>query len=93
MRYDDDSAEHDPLAPIPLPREEEPIDLDIHTIPERPGEPEHWHLDVRFVIVAPEGAREIVSDESIELAWFSPGAIASLHTDDSVRRLFALVFG
>src|SRR5262245_64485460 len=35
----------------------EPIDLDCHRIPTRPGEPEHWHLDTRFLVRAPEGAR------------------------------------
>ncbi|MGV3623821.1 MAG: NUDIX hydrolase [Archangium sp.] len=30
----------------------EPIDVDVHTIPARKTEPEHQHLDVRFLIVA-----------------------------------------
>jgi 8-oxo-dGTP pyrophosphatase MutT (NUDIX family) len=28
-----------------------PFDLDIHQIPDRPGEPAHWHLDVRYLLV------------------------------------------
>jgi 8-oxo-dGTP pyrophosphatase MutT (NUDIX family) len=28
-----------------------PFDLDIHEIPERPGEPAHWHLDVRYLLI------------------------------------------
>jgi ADP-ribose pyrophosphatase YjhB (NUDIX family) len=28
-----------------------PFDLDVHRIPEREGEPSHWHLDVRFLVV------------------------------------------
>jgi 8-oxo-dGTP pyrophosphatase MutT (NUDIX family) len=28
-----------------------PFDLDIHQIPERPGEPAHFHLDVRYLVV------------------------------------------
>lgn len=28
-----------------------PFDLDIHQIPERPDEPAHWHLDVRYLVV------------------------------------------
>lgn len=28
-----------------------PFDLDIHEIPERPGEPAHFHLDVRYLLV------------------------------------------
>jgi len=28
-----------------------PFDLDIHRIPDRPNEPAHWHLDVRYLVV------------------------------------------
>jgi 8-oxo-dGTP pyrophosphatase MutT (NUDIX family) len=28
-----------------------PFDLDIHEIPERPGEPMHWHLDIRYLVI------------------------------------------
>jgi 8-oxo-dGTP pyrophosphatase MutT (NUDIX family) len=68
------------------------IDLDIHKIPARGSEPEHLHLDVRFVVHAPRGAREINSDESHALAWVSPAELSALNTDDSVRRLFRHVF-
>ncbi|MCZ6599191.1 MAG: NUDIX hydrolase, partial [Planctomycetota bacterium] len=47
-----------------------PIDLDVHPIPARPGEPEHLHLDARFLVHAPEDAREVLSHESVQLAWF-----------------------
>jgi 8-oxo-dGTP pyrophosphatase MutT (NUDIX family) len=47
-----------------------PIDVDVHAIPARPGEPEHLHLDTRFLVWAPEGAREVVSAESNALGWF-----------------------
>jgi 8-oxo-dGTP pyrophosphatase MutT (NUDIX family) len=70
-----------------------PIDLDIHVIPARKGEPEHLHYDTRFLVVAPPGARAVVSDESHELRWVTPGELAALATDDSVRRLVRIVFG
>jgi 8-oxo-dGTP pyrophosphatase MutT (NUDIX family) len=69
-----------------------PIDVDIHVIPARPGEPEHLHLDTRFLVVAPRGAREVASDESHELAWISPGEVGDFLTDASVLRLFERVF-
>ena len=28
-----------------------PFDVDVHEIPERPGEPAHFHLDVRYLLV------------------------------------------
>lgn len=47
-----------------------PIDVDVHRIPARKGEPEHFHHDIRFVLVAGRGQRIVVSDESHALGWF-----------------------
>lgn len=77
-----DGLEIDPL----------PVDLDVHPIPERKDEPEHLHLDVRFLVFAPEGARELASEESLELRWFTPEEASDLETDDSVRRLFRIAW-
>jgi 8-oxo-dGTP pyrophosphatase MutT (NUDIX family) len=71
----------------------EPLDLDCHRIPARPGEPEHWHLDVRYVVRAPESAEPRISAESKALRWFAPDELARIETDASVRRLFALALG
>ena len=53
-----------------------PFDLDVHRIPDRPGEPGHFHLDVRYLLVGRgepcEGA-----------AWYTLGEAG----DESVRRL------
>lgn len=70
-----------------------PIDLDVHAIPARKDEPEHLHLDTRFVVHAPEGAREVASEESIALRWFTREELATIETDDSVRRLVERVLG
>lgn len=67
-----------------------PVDLDIHSIPARGAEPEHLHLDVRFLAQAPNGAREVLSDESLALAWIDGAALGNLPVDESVRRLFRL---
>jgi ADP-ribose pyrophosphatase YjhB (NUDIX family) len=53
----------------------DPIDVDIHPVrcgpaDGRPAEPS-FHYDVRFLIRAPAGAREQISDESAALAWFT----------------------
>jgi 8-oxo-dGTP pyrophosphatase MutT (NUDIX family) len=69
-----------------------PIDLDIHTIPARGSEPEHLHLDVRFLVHAPSGAVESISRESIALDWFAPGELGEIASDESVARLFRLAF-
>lgn len=45
------------------------VDIDVHGIPARPGEPEHLHLDVRFVILAPADAAVNHNDESHDARW------------------------
>jgi len=70
-----------------------PVDLDVHPIPARGSEPEHLHLDVRFIAFAPAGANEVASEESIALGWFSPAELGGVETDESVRRLFRVAFG
>jgi len=69
-----------------------PIDLDIHRIPARKHEPEHWHLDTRFFVYAPPRAELAMSDESLDLRWIEADEIRALDTDDSVRRLFRIAF-
>ena len=71
-----------PDGPHPIP-----IDLDVHPIPARPGEPAHFHHDVRFLLMAEPGQALAISDESNDLAWFTPAELALLDTDDSVRRM------
>ncbi len=64
-----------------------PFDLDIHPIPARGTEPDHWHYDVNFVLIAPEGAKEAISDESVELRWFTPEEMLALPLSESMRRV------
>ena len=65
-----------------------PIDLDIHVIPARQDEPEHLHLDTRFLVIAAEGEVEKLSDESLALRWFTLRELDTVEADESVRRLF-----
>jgi 8-oxo-dGTP pyrophosphatase MutT (NUDIX family) len=55
-----------------------PFDLDIHEIPARPGEPAHFHLDVRFLLVGR-------GEPCAGAAWHAIGAFG----DGSVDRLAA----
>lgn len=64
-----------------------PFDLDIHPIPAKDNEPAHWHYDVRYVLIAPEGARYETSSESLELRWFHAEDLAALSLDSGLRRL------
>ena len=66
------------------------MDFDVHAIPARPGEPEHLHLDVRYLAVAPEAARESLSEESLALEWLTPAEALERGVDDSLRRMILL---
>lgn len=59
-----------------------PVRLDRHPIPA----PCHWHLDVQYAALAPAGAVEAISEESLDLRWFAYDEVASV-ADTSVVRL------
>ena len=68
--------------------DDEIFDLDAHTIPARPNEPEHTHWDVRFVVRCRESEDFEISDESLALAWLPIAAIADDDSADvSLRRM------
>ncbi|MCK0117969.1 NUDIX domain-containing protein [Isoptericola sp. S6320L] len=47
-----------------------PVHLDEHAVPFCGPDGRARHLDVRFVAVAPSGARHAVSDESLDVRWW-----------------------
>ncbi|RFU86315.1 NUDIX domain-containing protein [Streptomyces triticagri] len=61
-----------------------PVLLDRHRIPA----PCHWHLDVQYAAIAPPGAVEVISDESLDLRWFAYDEVAEVG-DASVVALTA----
>jgi 8-oxo-dGTP pyrophosphatase MutT (NUDIX family) len=58
----------------------DPVRLDRHRTPCA------WHLDVQYAALAPAGAVEAISDESLDLRWFAFDEVAEV-ADDSVVRL------
>ena len=66
-----------------------PWDLDIHPIPAHGDEPQHEHYDIRWMMIAPEEVREVCSDESHELAWFTPEEALERAPGGSMPRLVA----
>ncbi|MET9670163.1 NUDIX hydrolase [Streptomyces sp. NPDC006475] len=59
-----------------------PVRLDRHAIPS----PCNWHLDVQYAALAPAGAVEEISDESLDLRWFAYAEVPDV-ADESVVRL------
>jgi 8-oxo-dGTP pyrophosphatase MutT (NUDIX family) len=64
-----------------------PIDVDVHSIPARPGEPAHDHHDIRFLLVAHPGQELSISSESKALDWFDWDRLESDFTEGSLLRL------
>ncbi|WP_030338976.1 NUDIX hydrolase [Streptomyces sp. NRRL S-1022] len=59
-----------------------PVRLDRHPIPA----PCHWHFDVQYAVLAPPGAVQEISDESLDLRWYAYDEVAGV-ADESVVRL------
>jgi ADP-ribose pyrophosphatase YjhB (NUDIX family) len=74
-----EAREETELELQPHPAAPRPFDLDIHEIPERSGEPAHWHLDVRYLFVGR-------GDPCAGAAWYP---LAEQPADESVARLAA----
>jgi 8-oxo-dGTP pyrophosphatase MutT (NUDIX family) len=66
------------------------VDVDVHQVAP-PGEDPHLHFDVRFLALAPPGARERGNAESLALAWVDGSGLDGLDPglDESTRRLVA----
>jgi 8-oxo-dGTP pyrophosphatase MutT (NUDIX family) len=65
-----------------------PLDVDVHSIPERPDARAHLHLDVRFLVVTEPGAAVAMdASEVAEVRWYSLEAALEAADDASLRRL------
>jgi len=62
------------------------FDVDIHVIPGRGTEQEHFHYDVRFAVRAAH-TDHVVSDESHDLAWVPVDKITEYTTEGSMLRM------
>jgi 8-oxo-dGTP pyrophosphatase MutT (NUDIX family) len=62
------------------------IHLDVHRV-EPPREPPHLHYDVRFLVLAPEGAVAVGNHESTALRWVSLDELDALTDEPGLRTL------
>ena len=69
----------------------EPFDLDHHEIPATPREPAHIHWDLRYLILAPPDAVPVVSEESMDLRWFTLEEARQVTREESMLRQFRKV--
>ena len=62
------------------------VDLDIHEV-RPPQEDAHLHYDVRFVVLAPDGAEIDANHESQAQRWVRPTELLALGADPGLQRL------
>lgn len=67
------------------------LDVDIHLIPARKNEPEHYHYDCRFLLQSAGSDTFVVSDESHDLAWVPMEDIQRFTTEESILRMITKV--
>lgn len=66
---------------------DEIFDIDIHLIPARKDEPEHYHYDCRFLIQCTGDETYSVSHESHDLAWIALLEIKKYTDEPSILRM------
>lgn len=65
----------------------QPFDVDVHRIPARGDDPEHLHLDIRFLLVADPAEQPRASDESDQARWVPRARIGLLNREPSLLRM------
>ncbi len=63
------------------------FDVDIHLIPARRDEPEHYHYDVRYALRVVDDEDYVVSDESHDLGWIEIRKLHELTDEWSMVRM------
>jgi 8-oxo-dGTP pyrophosphatase MutT (NUDIX family) len=67
-----------------------PLDVDVHDIPARGAEPAHEHLDLRYLVIAPDSAVAArCQEETNALRWVRWDELDQLGPDTGLRRAFA----
>ena len=62
------------------------FDLDVHAIPARGEDPEHFHYDVSYVVYAAH-TDHVVGEESHDLAWVPVEELDDYTTEESMLRM------
>lgn len=68
---------------------EELLDVDIHSIPARGDEAEHFHYDCRFLLQSTGSDEFAVSDESHDLSWVPLDEVGAYNDEESIARMVA----
>lgn len=63
------------------------FDIDVHVIPARKEEPEHYHFDIRYLFLTNSNEHYIVSGESHDLKWIPIDHVKDYTTDKNITRM------
>jgi 8-oxo-dGTP pyrophosphatase MutT (NUDIX family) len=75
------------LRPLPEEPGPVPLDVDVHLIPAREGEPAHSHFDVRFLLEAAPGEEFVLGEESHALRWVERERLCEFVDEESQLRM------
>jgi 8-oxo-dGTP pyrophosphatase MutT (NUDIX family) len=64
-----------------------PFDIDAHIIPARGDRPQHWHLDLRYLVCTDSPEQAALSAESHEIRWLTFGETAEMPLSSEMRRM------
>lgn len=67
------------------------FDVDIHLIPARKSETEHYHYDIRYLCEADSRIPLTVSDESHDLVWVPVNAVLNYTEERSMLRMVSKI--
>ena len=70
-----------------VPVREDVLDLDVHAIPARAGDPAHFHYDVRFLLRVERPGPLAVTDESLALKWVRLDGVEAVTREESILRM------
>lgn len=85
-----EAEEESGLAEV-RPVSEEIFDVDIHLIPARKNETEHYHYDIRYLCEADSRIPLTVSDESHDLVWVPVNAVLNYTEERSMLRMVSKI--
>lgn len=63
------------------------FDIDIHQIPKRGLEGEHFHYDIRFAVINLGSEDYVVSEESHDLSWIDILNVSEVTQEESMLRM------
>ena len=63
------------------------FDVDIHSIPAMGNEPQHYHIDIRFLVEIDDSVPVPGNDESHQIAWIPLSQVSRVNNMLSLRRM------